>query len=192
MFSVVIKATQMAQSFVEKKVCEYDYAIDATLGNGNDTIFLSSLLKRGMVYSFDIQKIAVDNFKETADRLNISNVIAINDGHENMDKYINKKVKAIMFNLGYLPKGDINIVTKSETTLTAIQKGLNLLMVGGIITIVAYPHEEGRKEREVILNYLKSLNPKDYAIMEIGFINRSSSSPSVIVVEKNSTSREDI
>ncbi|MCX7885323.1 MAG: class I SAM-dependent methyltransferase [Caloramator sp.] len=192
MFSIVIKATQMAQSFVEKKVCEYDYAIDATLGNGKDTIFLSNLLKRGIVYSFDIQKIAVDNFKETANKLNISNVIAINDGHENMDKYVNKKVKAIMFNLGYLPKGDINILTKPETTITAIQKGLNLLMVGGIITIVAYPHEEGMREREEILNYLKSLNPKDYAIMEIGFINRTSSSPSVIVVEKNSTSREDI
>ncbi|SKA83127.1 Putative rRNA methylase [Caloramator quimbayensis] len=192
MFSVVVKATQMAQSFVEKKLCEYDNAVDATLGNGNDTIFLSNILKKGIVYSFDIQKIAVDNFKETAGRLNISNVIAVNDGHENMDRYINKSVKAVMFNLGYLPKGDINIVTKAETTLKALKKGLNLLMTGGIITIVAYPHEEGRRERDEIFNYLKSLNPKDYAVMEIGFINRYSNSPSVIVIEKNSSSREDI
>lgn len=190
MFDTVLKATTMAKNLIVNKLKDNDMAVDATLGNGNDTLFLSDIVKNGKVYSFDIQKIAIENFSMTIKEKGIKNVILINDGHEFMDKYINEGVKVIMFNLGYLPKGDKNIVTKSETTLKALEKGLKLLLPGGLITVVAYPHDEGKKEREEILKYLKDLNPKEYSIMEVRFINRKEC-PSLIAIEKNSSFRED-
>ncbi|QCX32627.1 SAM-dependent methyltransferase [Caloramator sp. E03] len=191
MFDIIIKATGMAKNLIEKKLNSEDIVVDATLGNGNDTLFLSGIVKYGKVYSFDIQKVAVDNFNIILKKNNISNVILINDGHENMDKYITDGVKAVMFNLGYLPKGNKNIVTKPETTIAALEKGLKLLLPGGLITIVAYPHEEGKKEREYILKYLKELSPKKYSIMEVSFINREEA-PCLIAIEKNSSLHEDI
>lgn len=191
MFDIIVKATGMAKNLIEKKISSKDVVVDATLGNGNDTLFLSDIVKCGKVYAFDIQKVAIDNFNIILEKNNISNVILINDGHENMDKYITDGVRAVMFNLGYLPKGDKNIVTKPETTIVALEKSLKLLLPGGLITIVAYPHEEGKKEREYILKYLNKLSPKKYSIMEVSFINREEA-PYLIAIEKNSSLHEDI
>lgn len=186
MFSIVKKATQMAQNLIEMKINKNESVIDATLGNGNDTLFLSSLVPDGKVYSFDVQYEVLEKFKVCIREKNINNVILINDGHEKMDKYIKEKVRAIMFNLGYLPGGDRNIVTKTETTLQAINKGLELLLPGGLITIISYTgHTEGKKEKEGIIEFLKSLSSREYSVMEISFINRNNNPPCLIVIEKN-------
>ena len=103
-----------------------DHVIDATIGNGNDTLLLAQLVgPYGKVYGFDIQDEAI---KTTEDKLLLTGqrpqVQLINDGHENIDHYLeeNELISAVTFNLGYLPKGDKSITTKPETTLTAIKK----------------------------------------------------------------------
>lgn len=185
MYKVVLKATTMAHNFIETVVKDGDWVVDATLGNGNDTIFLSKLTPNGRVYAFDIQENAVINFKRVIEEQNIKNIEAISDGHENIDKYVHNKIKAIMFNLGYLPGADKTITTKKETTLIAIEKSFDLLLPGGLMTIAAYiGHEEGTKEAEAVLDLIRSLDSKQYSVMQVSFLNRNNA-PFLVVIEKN-------
>lgn len=182
-YKVVIKATKMAQSIVEKVIRENDVVVDATLGNGNDTLFLMELVPEGRVYSFDIQASAIENYKKAyGERKNIS---LIHDGHENINKYVSEKPRVIMFNLGYLPGGDESIITKSETTIEALGKSLQLLIPGGIISIVSYiGHKGGLNEAEEVLKLVKGLNPKEFSVMEARFMNVNNA-PFLLIIEKN-------
>lgn len=136
-----------------------DLVIDATVGNGNDTLFLAKIVNKGFVYGFDIQESAIDNTKKLLNDYTINNVKLIKDSHVFMNKYIkNNTISLIVFNLGYLPNGDKSITTKYQTTIKAIKNGLSLLNNKGIILIVIYPgHNEGYLESIEINKFLKSL-----------------------------------
>ena len=139
----------------EKIVKSSDYVVDATCGNGNDTLFLSKLAKK--VFAFDIQALAIDKTKKLLDINNIKNVQLINDSHDKIDKYLkeyDKKLTLILFNLGYLPGENKSITTNHKVVINAIKKGLNMLNNKGIILVVCYPHEEGKKESKTLLKYL--------------------------------------
>ena len=139
----------------EKIVKSSDYVVDATCGNGNDTLFLSKMAKK--VFAFDIQALAIDKTKSLLDINNIKNVQLINDSHDKIDKYLkeyDKKLTLILFNLGYLPGEDKNITTNHKIVINAIKKGLNMLNNKGIILVVCYPHKEGKKESKTLLKYL--------------------------------------
>ena len=135
-------------------VKEDDYAIDATLGNGYDTLFLANILKKGKVISFDIQKQAINNSKKLLQ--DYDNVTLLLDSHENIDKLnLAKKPKIILFNLGYLPGGDKLITTKAGTTIKALKSSLLFLDDKGLLLVVIYPgHAEGQKEQEKIIKWL--------------------------------------
>lgn len=183
MYRIVVKATKMAQSIVEQVVKENDTVVDATLGNGNDTLFLMGLVPGGRVYSFDIQESAIESFKENL--LDRENIFLINDGHENINKYVNEKPSAIMFNLGYLPGGDERVITRSETTIEAVSKSLKLLSPGGIISIVSYiGHKGGQDEAMDILKLVHGLNPREFSVMETSFVNVNNA-PFLLIIEKN-------
>lgn len=68
-----------------------DIVIDATCGNGNDTLMLARLAKK--VFAFDVQKKAIDNTKKLLEKNNVKNVELINDSHENLEKYLNLYLK---------------------------------------------------------------------------------------------------
>jgi len=109
----------------------------------------------------------------------------IQDGHQNMDKYVNSEVKVVMFNLGYLPKGDHNIGTRWETTIEAIKKSMNLLKVNGIISIVVYyGGDSGFEEKEHVLEYIKTIDNKKYTVMMTEFVNQINCPPILILIEK--------
>ena len=139
-----------------EKVCKKtDIVIDATCGNGNDTLMLAKIAKK--VYAFDIQKKAIDNTKALLSKNNINNVTLINDSHEYIDKYLDEykeKISLIIFNLGYLPNGNKSITTNYKTTIKAVKKSLLLLNGKGIILVTCYPHKEGKKEGEELIKFL--------------------------------------
>lgn len=136
-----------------------DIVVDATCGNGNDTLILCNLSKK--VFTFDIQKDAINNTDKLLKYNNKNNYELINDSHEYIDKYLKEyigKISLITFNLGYLPNGNKSIMTNYKSTLNAIKNGLTLLNKKGIILVTCYPHKEGKKESNTILNYLKNNN----------------------------------
>ena len=90
-----------------------------------------------------------------------------------------------MFNLGFLPGGDKTITTKKDTTLMAIKDSLELLKSGGLLLIAVYVgHEEGEKEGKELMEFLSKLSKSQYGVMLHKVINRSSSAPYLLVVEK--------
>lgn len=167
--------------FVHNRISSnnYDTAIDFTMGNGNDTLFLSKWAKK--VYSFDIQQTALDNTKKLLG--DISNVELILNSHENFDSYV-KEYDVGIFNLGYLPNGDHYITTKAESTLKAIDKAVKYLNSKGNLFLVVYiGHEEGKKESLLIEEYVGNLNHKDYNVALFRMMNKLSA-PYVIQIEK--------
>lgn len=164
-----------------------DIAVDATAGNGHDTLFLSSLVgESGHVYAFDVQKEAIQS---TADKLEQAGLIGkmslIHDGHENVAKYVPEGVSAAIFNLGYLPGSDHEIVTRGTSTIQAIESILKLLKVGGLIVLVVYHgHEGGKEEKDILLSFVQNL-PQSYAhVLSYQFLNQQNDPPFIIAIEK--------
>jgi tRNA A58 N-methylase Trm61 len=186
MYKVILRATELAHNIIKPMVSENDVVVDATLGNGNDTFFLSGLVTKGKVYSFDIQRSAIEKAESYIKENKIKNVVLLNVGHEKMDMYIDEKPMAIMFNLGYLPGGDKGITTMPDTTVEAVQKGLRMLHPGGVVTIEVYTgHNAGEDEAKKLVDYIKSLCSKEFSVMKINFLNKNKKAPFLIIIEKN-------
>lgn len=181
------KATDLAKELIARVVLKNDIVIDATVGNGNDTLFLCDLIgEQGKVIGFDIQDMALRKTeKKLMDRNMLGRVKLINSGHENLKKYVETKVSAIMFNLGYLPGNTHDVTTKHETTLKAIKQGIDLLKKNGVMTIVIYPgHSEGMAEKDKILEYLCTIDQKQTEVLKMEFINQKNNPPLLIAIEK--------
>lgn len=175
---------QHAKEYILKNPNENGVYVDFTMGNGHDTEFLCSIAKNGKVYSFDIQPQALENTKKLLDECGHSNYELILSGHQNVKEYVKEPIDGGMFNLGYLPGGDKTLHTMRETTLKAVTDGIELLKKGGVLVISVYPgHDEGRKEGEMLLEFLAQYDRKYYSVMNCRMIN-SSDSPFIIAVEK--------
>ena len=181
------KITEVNKIFLEKIIEKGDVVIDATMGNGYDTVYLGNLVgENGKVYAFDVQEEALISTRKKVIRDNMEDrVELILDGHENLDKYVKESVSCIVFNLGYLPRAKHAIITKPDTTLEAIKKGLNLLKPNGIISIAAYiGHEGGLEEKNYIREYLDNLDQREYNVLHMEFTNQINNPPQLILVEK--------
>lgn len=181
------RVLQYAQTLLEMSVSEGDIAVDATAGNGHDTLFLANLVgDDGYVYAFDVQKEAVDaTLHRLLDNALEHRAIVLKDGHENVANYIHKPVSAAIFNLGYLPGSNHEIVTKPNTTIQAIESLLKLLKVGGMIVLVVYHgHEGGKNERDEVIRYVSDLPQKHVHVLRYEFMNQKNNPPFIIALEK--------
>lgn len=179
MFKYVTDVSNIYHNIITTFIEEKKVAIDATLGNGHDCDFLSDLFEK--VYAFDIQKEAVNSYNEKNKR----NVNVILDSHENFTTYIKEDVQCIVYNFGYLPGNNKHITTVAESTLKSINLGLDLLDTNGIMIIALYSgHEEGKREKNEVLNLVESLPKNKYGVLHTEFINRAKNAPSLVVIEK--------
>ncbi len=177
---------------ISKRICSLklqngDIAVDCTMGNGNDTAFLCQLVgDKGKVYAFDIQEAALVNTRKKLLSLNfLDRANLILDGHQHIDKYVTENVKLVIFNLGYLPKGNHEITTTKESTLAAVQKCLPLLEPNGIVLLIVYPgHENGRMEKEALDSFTAKLNQKEFNAAKLCFVNQINNPPELICIEK--------
>jgi tRNA G37 N-methylase Trm5 len=171
----------------ERIVKEGDTVVDATAGNGNDTVFLAKLIGgTGKVYAFDIQEKALEKTREKLENQGfIQRVELIKDGHENMSKYISDKVSLVMFNLGYLPGGDHNICTMFQTTKRAIEEAMGLLKKNGIIVMVVYyGGDSGFEEKDALMEYITTIDSKMYSVLRSEFVNQPNCPPFLVLIEK--------
>lgn len=181
-------ALNIIQRVIRERVHEGDICIDATAGRGNDTLLLCKLVgETGHVTAFDIQQEAVDSTKALLESNGMSErADVLLKSHSEMDEIFEEgSVNLITFNFGWLPKGDHNISTKSETSIKAIKKGLKLLKPDGIMTlIIYYGRETGFEERDAILEYLPTIDSKLYTVVEIPFVNRQNCPPIPVLIMK--------
>ena len=180
--------TEWCHHFMENHVEEGDFCIDATAGNGNDTLFLCQLVgETGKVLAFDIQKKAVEHTKQRlSDAKMAERAEVLLESHTNMYKYAKREsVSCIVFNFGYLPGGDHQLSTQADTSIEAICQGLELLKVGGMMSLCIYSGgDSGFQERDAILSFLKSLDTKRYLVILSSYYNRPNNPPIPVMILK--------
>ncbi|PQD93993.1 16S rRNA (cytosine(1402)-N(4))-methyltransferase [Pradoshia eiseniae] len=178
-----------ARLLLEKALSPGDVAIDGTMGNGHDTLFLAKLVgEQGHVYSFDIQESALEQTKARLEENKLANhVTLIHAGHEHVKSRIPEKteIAGAIFNLGYLPGGNKEIITTAPTTISSVEQILKMMKPEGIIVLVIYHgHPGGDIERDEILQFARAL-PQDTAhVLEYKFLNQKNNPPFIVAIEK--------
>lgn len=173
---------EMAHDFLAQVITKDDVVVDATMGNGHDTLFLAKLAKQ--VYAFDIQEQALEKTSQRLQEAGLSNVDLILQGHETVDQFVTE-VKAAIFNLGYLPSADKSIITQPQTTLDALEKLCQMLVKGGRIAImIYYGHEGGDIERDAVLDYVSHLPQQEYTTTIYRTLNQINNPPFLVMIEK--------
>ena len=180
-------ARYLAREVILRAVEPGDTVVDATMGNGHDTQMLCETVgPEGRVWAFDVQAKAVE---ETRNRLREQGLDGraelILSGHEHMAEYVKGPVKAVMFNLGWLPGGDHEVTTRWETTRTAVESALDLLAPMGVLVICAYPgHAEGEREKQELTAFLGGLDNRRYNVLHQRFLNAGPGAPECFVIQK--------
>ena len=184
---ILRSARWIASDVLHQVIQEGDTVIDATLGNGHDTVMLAELVgPSGKVIGFDIQADAVGR---TAARLLDASLLErcelYAEGHQNIPNRVHCPIKAAVFNLGWLPGGDKSVTTHWDTTHAAIIAALSLLADGGVCTVCAYPgHEAGDHERSALMDWLSTLRPQEYNVLHHRFLNAGPGAPECFVIQK--------
>lgn len=167
----------LAKKYWHAHLSPADLAIDATCGNGHDTLFLSEFCQ---VIGLDIQMRALQNTEELL--LKHERKAALHHlSHDQIDTLLlPQPPRLIVYNLGYLPSGDKKITTQTETTLISIEKGLKMLAPHGALSITCYPgHEEGAREEKAIFSFALTLPSESWSVCLHQWLNRPRS-PSLI------------
>jgi hypothetical protein len=183
-------AVGWAQLLMQDRLHPGDAVLDATAGNGHDTLFLARLVgKTGHVWAFDVQAAAVSETRRRLDEAGMHHATVIHAGHETMREHVpvelQGRLRGIMFNLGYLPGSDKSVITHTATTLSALTSAIELLAMGGLLTIAVYPgHEGGADEQRAIMEWAAALSSSSYEVQLFRPINRSASPPECWAVWK--------
>ena len=184
----MVDLTGLHKHFILEHLKPGDIAVDFTMGNGNDTLFLSITVgEQGRVYAFDIQQEALDSTRALLEESGApKNYQLICASHHRVKEFVKEPIKAGMFNLGYLPRsGRKSVTTMLETTMPAVEAALELLMPDGVLIVAIYPgHEEGALEGDTLREYFKSLSRFRICASEFHILN-SPTSPYFYLLEKS-------
>lgn len=163
-------------------ITKNDMIVDATMGNGYDTVYLATIAKH--VYAFDIQRAALDHTIKLCESQHIDNVTLFHTSHEHIVGLV-KNFKGVVFNLGYLPQGDHTVTTKKDITLSTIKMILSVLKPQGFICLVVYPgHPEGMAESKAIDAYMSTLDTSIYTVLKSHMPYQKNNPPYVLFIKK--------
>ena len=184
----MVDLTGLHKHFILEHLSEGEVAVDFTMGNGNDTLFLSRAVgEKGRVYAFDIQEEALVSTKQHLAENNApENYTLICASHHRVKEFVKEPIKAGMFNLGYLPRsGRKGVTTMRETTMPAVEAAIDLLAPDGALIVAIYPgHEEGALEGDMLREYFKTLSRFKICASEFHILN-SPTSPYFFLIEKS-------
>ncbi len=184
---MIKRPTEQAQSWIGEAVSAGDCVIDATVGNGHDTLFLARCVgDRGKVIGFDVQQVAIN----AAQKLLLEN--QINAGivdfyccsHALLADHVQTPIAAAMFNLGYLPGADHGLITEKDETIIALQATALLLQPGGLITVVCYPgHPGGDEEMLGVIEWATALDG-NWQVVKYEKIGTLKKAPVLLAIQK--------
>lgn len=163
-----------------------DVVVDATAGNGHDARCMLELVgPQGTLYAFDVQSEAIAATRSAIGDLP-GTVHLINAGHEEMADHVaiadHGRVRAVTFNLGYLPGGDHTRTTNVITTLAAVREAMSVIAVHGLITVVCYRHPEGEMELQALRELVVGLDQQSWVVTETTFSNQRGKPPLVLTI----------
>lgn len=189
--NLLTKTAELAMTVTLQYVREGDFVIDATCGNGHDTLALAKACgPQGHVLAIDLQEQAIRNSRRLLREKGISNTTLIQENFLYLRTCVREnfgelRPRAVVFNLGYLPGGDKSVTTTAESSAEAISKALSLIEPGGIVTVVLYwGHREGKAEREAVLHLAQTLSSKEYHTAYTSFPNQKKNPPEVLWITR--------
>lgn len=208
MKNIIQSTTELALHIARPYIREGKAVVDATCGNGHDTVALAKAVfpdygdgaaasennqecpTTPRLVAFDIQQRAVnatagllmeEGFRA---QLDAGSIRLIRDSHENMEDYVNEAC-LIMFNLGYLPGGDKELTTCTESTMKAIRKAAGMLTKGGLLSVAMYSgHPEGAKEKAEVLAFARGLDSKIYHAAYVNMLNQANNPPELLLITR--------
>lgn len=183
----MLRITQLAHQLLTGVIFEGDTVIDATCGNGNDTLFLAKQVgESGRVHAYDIQPEALSATQERLMAHGLHHRVHLHlASHETIAQEATP-VKAVVFNLGYRPGGDKSITTHPASTIRALQAALKRLLPGGMILIAVYPaHPGGEDEAQAVCDWVKQLSLKQFTAVQMTNILAAQNAPFLIAIEKH-------
>ncbi len=179
-----------AHDYLKSSVQQGEIVVDATLGNGHDSLLLSEIVgENGRVIAFDIQEEAIETSKALFKSHGKTNIHCFLKGHEQAEKALTelnvKEIGGAIFNLGYLPNSNHEITTEGKTTIAAFEQLFKRLKRKRYIVFVVYPgHAEGKREKNELLSYFKQFPSSTADIITYQLVNRSDKAPFVVAVYK--------
>ncbi|MCR5034372.1 MAG: 50S ribosomal protein L11 methyltransferase [Clostridia bacterium] len=192
MENIIRQTTEFAMHIVRAYVKPGDTVVDATCGNGHDTLALAEMGPEKL-YAFDVQEAAVRATTELLEAngygksITESRIIVRQLAHEDMADCIDEPVKVVVFNLGYLPGGDKACTTRTETTLAAVQDAMELLRPDGLICITMYSgHAEGKQEKKALLELAEGLDAGKWHTAYISMPNQKHDPPEILLITRKS------
>lgn len=184
---LVKNALHLSHDYARLLVRPGDRVVDATCGNGGDTVFLAELVgPDGLVDGFDIQAAAIERTRERLAKTDLLERCRLHPvSHDRMADFVAPGVSCVLFNLGYLPGGDHAIGTRPLTTLPAIAQALDLIKVGGAVLIcLYYGGDSGFDEHAAVLDFIRTIPVRDFAVQKIELANAANCPPIFICCEK--------
>lgn len=162
-----------------------DVAVDATAGNGYDTLFIAqNTPSSAQIYAFDVQSEALANTKErTAEYANRIHYLFCS--HENIKEKVPGKIDVCLFNLGYLPGFSHETATRTESTRAAVESALAKLSLNGVCVLVVYPgHPEGKREADMLQDMLKNLPQREFTAGCYRLSSHKQTAPYAYLIER--------
>ena len=166
-----MRLTQKVHDILEEVLRSGDLAIDATTGNGHDTLKMASLVgSTGEVVGIDIQETAIASTRVRLESMGFTDRLRlVRADHAaflgNPGFPPDRRAGAIVFNLGYLPGSNKEIITRPETTIEALSSGLRLLRPDGVLLVTAYRgHPGGLAEATAVETWGCSLAPAVWSV----------------------------
>lgn len=179
------RPTELAHLLLGDMIRKGDTVIDATCGNGRDTIFLAALVgEQGKVVAYDIQEAAIEETAALAKHAGFGERITIHHkSHAAMMEDVEpESVRAVTFNLGYLPGEDHAITTEAGETLKGLEAAAQAIEPKGGLSVVCYPgHEAGAIEAEAVEKWFNELSKQGWRVAKYAMLGTQKPAPFLLL-----------
>ncbi len=184
-------AVEWSHWLLQSRVAPGDWVVDATAGNGHDTLFLAGLVgAEGRVFAFDVQAPAIESTRARLEAAGVAErCVLCHTSHHTMAGSLppeaQGRLAAVMFNLGWLPGHDKQCITATTTTLAAVELALAWIREGGLLTVVVYPgHAGGEEEARAVEAWASALPSNTHEVRHVRSPNRQRRSPECWAIRK--------
>lgn len=181
------KIVEFSKVLIKDYLSKIDHniiCVDATLGNGNDSLYISQLIKnKGIVFGYDIQEQSIINSNALFKLHNTKNIITKLKSHEFIEE---ENIDLCIFNLGYLPRSDKKIKTNKTTTINALNSVISKMNKEKMLIIICIyiGHQEGLEESNALEEFVKNLPSNKYLVCKYQNYNRPLS-PYILTISYN-------
>ncbi len=183
-----LTAVRLAQQLLAGTVKPGGLYVDATCGNGHDTLFLCRLAgPEGHVIGLDIQPMAVQATNTLLAQNGMDRIgQAILADHRDLLRFAPAgSADCVMFNFGWLPGAAHTVHSQAEASVAAVRAALEALKPGGVLSAVLYSGKViGRSEKQAVLDYLQGLPLTRYTVLVCRFANWAETAPLPCLVFK--------